>query len=81
LVAVLTSATAEPTSEQDTIKEMKHMSTSSLWVQQGKPIEGNSSHYEHVLSGGWTWRFFRRDKSKGSEFKSVSAESQSWILW
>jgi len=31
----------EPTSEQDTMKEMKHMSTSSLWVPQGKP------HYEH----------------------------------
>jgi len=36
LVAVLISTT-EATSEQDTMKEMKHMSTSSLRVQQGKP--------------------------------------------
>jgi len=39
--------TEEPTSVQDTIKEVKNMSTSSLWVQQGKPIEYNSPHYEH----------------------------------
>jgi hypothetical protein len=29
--------TGEPTSEQDTMKEMKHMSTRSLLVPQGKP--------------------------------------------
>jgi len=39
--------TGEPTSEQDTMKEMKHMSTSSLWVQQRKPSKCNSLHYEH----------------------------------
>jgi len=47
IVALLISATGEPTSEQDTIKDMKHMYTSSLWMQQGKPIEGNGPHYEH----------------------------------
>jgi len=39
--------TGEPTSEEATVKEMKHMSTSSLWVQQGKPSKCNSLHYEH----------------------------------
>jgi len=39
--------TGKPTSEQDTLKEMKHMSTSSLWVQQGKPSKCNSLHYKH----------------------------------
>jgi len=29
------------------MKEMKHIATSSLWVQQGKPIKCNSPHYEH----------------------------------
>jgi len=47
MVAVLISTTGEPTGEQDTMKEMKHMSTSSLWVQQGKPSKCNSLHYEH----------------------------------
>jgi len=39
--------TGEPTSEQDTTKEMKQMSTSSLWVQQEKPSKWNSLRYEH----------------------------------
>jgi len=47
LVAVNTSTTGEPISEQDTMKEMKHMTTSSLWVPQGKPSKCNSPHYEH----------------------------------
>jgi len=44
---VLISTTGEPTFEQDTIKEMKHMSTRSLWVLQGKPSKCKSLHYEH----------------------------------
>jgi len=38
--------TREPTSEQDAMKKMKHMSTSNLCMQQGKPIKCNSPHYK-----------------------------------
>jgi len=31
------------------MKETKHMSTGSLWVQQGKPNKCNSLHYEHRI--------------------------------
>jgi len=41
------STKGEPTTEQNTMKEIKHMSTSSLWVQQGKPSKYNSPHYEN----------------------------------
>jgi len=47
LVAVLISTTGVPRSEQDTMKEMKHMSTSCQWVQQAKPSNWNSPHCEH----------------------------------
>jgi len=47
LVAVLISTTGEPASEQATVKEMKHMSTGSPRVQQGKPNKCNNPHYEH----------------------------------
>jgi len=42
-----------PTSEQDAMKEIKHMSTSNLWVQQGKQRKCNSVQYQHREWNGY----------------------------
>jgi len=54
LVAVLISKAGGPTSEQATEIKMKHMSKSSLWVQEGKPSKCNNPHYEHRKCNEYT---------------------------
>jgi len=43
----------EPTSEQDAMKEIKHMSTSSLRVPQGKQSKCNSLQYQRREWNGY----------------------------
>jgi hypothetical protein len=85
LVAVLVSTTGEPTSEQDTMKEMKHTSTSSLWVQQGKPIKCNILHYEHRKWNEYTEcpiRYRTRHSFNNSNTNKDSATKfEQHMLW